>query len=172
MRWLYNLTLFFFAMGIFQCSVASINYIDIGVNGLTCSMCSRSVEMSIRRLDFVDNVVMDLEKTEGRIFVKEDSPINLEAIAKAVVNAGFSVRFILVDFNLADIPVSDHGYFIFQGQTYEWLDFKDNIPKDSVTLKLVDEHFLPKKESEQWKKKFTPSIPPSTQKILHVIQEG
>ena len=73
---------------------AGIKWIDVGVNGLTCSLCTRSVEMSIRRLDFVDTVMMSLETTEGRIYVKPDVPVNVEQIAKAVVNAGFSVRFI------------------------------------------------------------------------------
>jgi len=42
--------------------------------------------------------------------------------------------------------------FIFQGQSYQWLEFKDGLAKGDVALKLVDEGFLTRKESSYWKK--------------------
>jgi copper chaperone CopZ len=152
-------------------SFAGIKWADIGVNGLTCSLCSRSVEMSLRRLDFVDSVGMSLETTEGRVYFKSNLPINLDQVAKAVVRAGFSVRFLKVEFTFDDIAVNHDGSFVYQGQTFEWLDFKNKPDKKPVALKLVDENFLPKKESNQWKKKFATTASGS-QKVLHVSQEG
>jgi copper chaperone CopZ len=151
-------------------SWAGLKWIDVGVNGLTCSMCTRSVEMSLRRLDFVDSVVMSLETTEGRIFFKPNTPVNLNQLAKAVTNAGFSVRFLKLQITFDDIPLNSDGSFVFQGQPYQWLDFKDKV-KGAVALKLVDESFLPKKESTEWKKKFV-TLKPGNQKILHVVQQG
>ena len=152
--------------------MAGIKWVDIGVNGLTCSMCTRSVEMSIRRLDFVDTVVMSLEKAEGRIYFESNLPVNFEQIAKAVVNAGFSVRFIKVQFNFNDIEIGPDGLFSYQGQLFKWIDFKIKPDETQVALKLIDEGFLPKKESTQFKKKINSSKAPATQKILHVIQES
>jgi len=151
-------------------SVGGIRWADVGVNGLTCSMCSRSVEMSMRRLDFVDSVVMSLESTEARIYFKTDARIDLNQVARAVVNAGFSVRFLRLEMSFDDIAVNKDGSFVFQGQTYQWMDFEDN-PASQVTLKLVDENFLPKKESAKWKKKIGASKP-RDQQILHVVQLG
>jgi cation transport ATPase len=149
-------------------SLAEIKWVEIGVNGLTCSLCSRSVEMSLRRLDFVDNVSMSLEKTEGRIYLKPNLPVNLKQIATAVSNAGFSVRFLRIQFDMNDIDVNNNGAFTYLGQTYQWLDFKGKLANTLVALKVVDEHFLPKKESAEWKKKMVNS----DQKVLHVVQEG
>jgi hypothetical protein len=149
---------------------AGVKWVDIGVDGLTCSACTRSVEMSVSRLFFVDSVVMNLEKAEGRIYLKEGDPINLKAIAKAVVNAGFSVRFLKVEFNFSDVAVNHDGSFNYQGQPYIWLDYKDGLAKDNVPLKLVDEDFLPRKESPVWKKKIG-SNSAAAQKIFHVVQE-
>src|SRR5688572_4382435 len=106
-------------------SFAGVKWADIGVNGLTCSICSRSVEMSLMRLDFVDRIAMSLETTEGRIFFKPDGPIDLNEIAKAVVNAGFSVRFIKLQMSFDDIPLNDDGSFIFRGQAFKWIDFQN-----------------------------------------------
>jgi copper chaperone CopZ len=152
-------------------SFAGIKWVDIGVDGLTCSMCSRSVEMSIRRLDFVEKVEMSLETTEGRIYFKNDTPINLAELAKAVVNAGFSVRFVKLEWDFSDIPIAADGSFVFQGQTYRWLDYSSNTP-GQVALKLVDDNFLPKKESNEWKKKLSQEGIPQKEKVLHVIQHG
>ena len=155
-----------------QNSMAGISWADIGVNGLTCSMCTRSVEMSIRRLNFVDTVVMSLEAAEGRIYFDTSTPVNFEQLAKAVVNAGFSVRFIKVQFNFNDIEIGTDGMFSYQGQGFKWIDFKTKPDKAQVALQLIDEGFLPKKESTQLKKKINSSKAPATQKILHVIQES
>jgi copper chaperone CopZ len=148
-------------------SVAGIRWVDIGVNGLTCSMCSRSVEMSLRRLDFVDSVVMSLETTEGRVYLKEGSPIDFNSVPKAVVDAGFSVRYMKMQVNFDDILLNDDGSFQFQGQSFKWLDLQKRI-KGQVTLKLVDPNFLPRKESAELKKKF--AVIKEDQRILHVIQ--
>src|ERR1700744_3890006 len=66
----------------------------VGVNGLTCSQCSRSVEMQLRKLSFVKNVNMNLKQTEGDLEFKEGAKIDFSKIAEAIKNAGFSVRFL------------------------------------------------------------------------------
>ena len=87
-------------------SKAGIQWVEVGVNGLTCSMCTRSVEMSIRKLEFVDSVVMDLETTEGRIFLRPNVPFNLGQIAKAIVKAGFSVQFVKIRLDMRKRPTT------------------------------------------------------------------
>jgi hypothetical protein len=145
-----------------------IKWVDVGVNGLTCSMCTRSVEMSLRRLEFVDSIIMSLETSEGRIYFRENTPINLNDIAKAITNAGFSVRFVKLQMSFDDIAVDKDGSFIFQGQTYKWLDFPNKVD-GTVGLKLVDENFLPKKESAALKKKFA-ALKSDDKTIFHVVQ--
>lgn len=149
---------------------AGLKWADIGINGLTCSLCSRSVEMSLRRLDFVEDVVMSLETTEGRIFFKSGVLIDPVQIARAVVRAGFSVRFLKLQIRFDDIEVSSDGSFVFQSQRFLWIDYAKEV-RGPVTLQLVDEDFLPRKESAQWKKKVT-VLGPHDQKIFHVVQHG
>lgn len=67
---------------------------QVGINGLTCSQCSRSVEMQLRRLSFVRSVTMDLEHTVGTLTFTDGSKVDVKAVAKAVKDAGFSVRFL------------------------------------------------------------------------------
>src|SRR4051812_34474653 len=86
---------------------AQFLWAEIGVDGLTCSACTRSVEMSLRKLDFVDSVVMNLEHTDGKIYFKKDQSVEPDKIAQAVVNAGFSVRFLKANFNFSGTQVKD-----------------------------------------------------------------
>lgn len=132
-------------------------------------MCSRSVEMSLLRLDFVDRVVMSLETTEGRVFFKPDMPVDLNEVARAVVNAGFSVRFVRLQLTFEDIPVASDGSFTFQGQTFQWLDF-EKTADDSFALKLIGENFLPKKEFAEWRKKSV-ELASGGQKVFYVVQQ-
>jgi copper chaperone CopZ len=148
-----------------------LKWVDVGVNGLTCSLCSRSVEMSLSRLDFVDHVDMSLEKTEGRVFLKPDWPYNMKEISKAVQTAGFSVRFLRMMINFNEVPVDQKGIFTFQNQRYEWLDFSRELAKGDVAVKLVDEGFIPKKENVNWKKKIAALDGADTGNTFHVTKE-
>ena len=148
-------------------SFAGLKWVDVGVNGLTCSMCSRSVEMSLRKLNFVDSVVMNLETTEGRIYFSKDAPVNFNAIARAVVNAGFSVRFVKLQMAFDDVAIDSEGSFKFQGQQFRWLGFQQ--VKGTVGLTLVDEKFLPKKDFAEVRKKYI-TVKEDGQSILHVVQ--
>ena len=57
-------------------------------------MCSRSVEMSLVKLDFVDRVVMDLNSNQCDLFFNVDKYVSIDKIAQAVVDAGFSVAYL------------------------------------------------------------------------------
>lgn len=151
-------------------ATAQLRWVDIGVNGLTCSACTRSVEMSIRRLAFVDTVVMSLEETTGRIHLREDQPVNLRQIAKAITNAGFSVRFLSINLDPSEISLSVTGEFTFQGQQFAWVDYPTHPLKKPVSLVLIEEGFLPKKDLLEWRKKH--NITQSSQQIWHVVQAG
>lgn len=71
-----------------------IRQLRIGVDGLTCSQCTRSVEMSLRRLPFVADVRMDLDSTRGTVTLIEGEPLAPDAVARAVSDAGFSLRYL------------------------------------------------------------------------------
>lgn len=123
-----------------------IQFVTIGVNGLTCSMCTRSVEMSMRKLDFVDSVAMDLANTEGRVYIKQGSLPDFKRIAHAITDAGFSVRFIHVNLDVQVLAVSPEGCFSIGQQLFQWIDLPAAFPKGIVELIVVGEGLMPRKE--------------------------
>jgi copper chaperone CopZ len=123
---------------------------EIGVDGLTCSACTRSVEMSIRKLNFVRDVVMNLENTEGKIIFKDSVKIEIDKIAKAVTDAGFSVRYLHASFNFNNIPVSENFCWNYEGGQYQFVKTEDKKLNGVVTLKFIGEKYLSKKEIKKW----------------------
>jgi cation transport ATPase len=151
---------------------AQILSAKVGVNGLTCSMCTRSVEMSLRRLDFVDSVVMSLQNTEGEIFFNKNHPVDFESLAKAVVDAGFSVRFLKIRLDLNVIRLEESGAFAFQGQDFVWLDYDRNPGKKVAWFSLIGDTYLPKSEMKKWKNKIQNSANGTKRNVIHVNFEG
>jgi copper chaperone CopZ len=131
---------------------SQFNWAQIGVDGLTCSACSRSVEMSIRKLSFVDSVNMNLEHTEGKIIFKKGVKIEIEKIAKAVVDAGFSLRSLYAGINIAPLNISNDFCWVYENDNYHFIKI-DNARelKGIVTLKFIGEKFMSKKEFKNWK---------------------
>lgn len=98
-------------------SKAQVLSAKIGINGLTCSQCSRSVEMQLLKLPFVKTVNMDLERTEGSINFKEGTKVDFSKVAKAVKDAGFSVRFLKAEIDLNKVELKTNT-FIINKETY------------------------------------------------------
>jgi copper chaperone CopZ len=143
MRWLLS---FLFLIGLSSASAAPVVlHVSIGVNGLTCSMCTRSVEMSVRKLDFVDSVAMDLENTDGKVFIRRGIDPDFQKIAKAITDAGFSVRFIRISVDWHSTPASDLCFSIGQN-TFQLIGKQPALSTQSE-LELVGEPFMPRKEA-------------------------
>lgn len=136
---------------IINCS-AQFTQAELGVNGLTCSACTRSVEMSLRKLDFVKDVQMNLDNTKGVLIFKEGSRISAERIAKAVVDAGFSVRYLQATFKTdSSLHVSENYCLALGDASYQFVKVSQAELKTGAVFKFIGKEFLPPKEYKQWK---------------------
>lgn len=142
-----------------KAQAASIQFVSIGVDGLTCSMCTRSVEMSIRKLDFVDSVVMDLENTNGKVYLQEGVSPDFRKLAKAVTDAGFSVRSMRISIDWNNLEPGDPCFSIGQN-TFQLIGNRSNLSQRKVELELLGEHFMPKKNAREANRMVTGSCNP------------
>lgn len=136
---LYLAVLLFSILSTFS-NAQSIEYVEIGINGLHCSACTFSVEKSLRKLDFVRVVSMDLNERNGIVYLEEDSKVDYQALAKAVEEAGFSVRsfeLILSESLNKDVNCFDQVICIV------------NRAKESGTrLKILGKGFMDRKQAK------------------------
>ena len=139
--WLLCFTIFFAVS-----SNAQFETVYIGINGLTCSQCSRTVEMKIRKLDFVADVQMNLEHTEGTVSLKKDKKADMEKIAQAIADAGFSARYLQADLRVANSIVIAGQCLSYQGDQYTFVKPPKEPLKGIIKLQFLGKKFQPKNE--------------------------
>jgi len=124
--------------------------------------------MSIRKLDFVQDVQMNLEHTEGKIIVRKDKKADMDKVAQAVVNAGFSVRYLNADLAV-DNSVSVSGQcFSYKGDQYVFTSPQKDPLKGTVRLKFVGKKFLPKNELKKLEPLAEGKCGATSGKVYHV----
>lgn len=125
---------------------------QIGVDGLTCSQCTRSVEMSLLKLDFIKDVKMDLESTVGKLLFKEGAEISFNKIAKAVTDAGFSVRFLKAIYTFNNVENATNIKLLNVKEPFYILNDAGTKLSGAIQLLLLGKQFMPKQEFTKWKK--------------------
>jgi copper chaperone CopZ len=144
------LTILLFISSVAQ---AQFTWAEIGIDGLTCSMCARSVDLSIRKLDAVQDVQMDLEATTAKVIFHKGSHIDMGKLADAVTNSGFSVRDLHAAFVFDNLEAADGKRFVYDGSEYEFIRAEKKTLKGETLLKFIGKPFLSKKELAEWKPK-------------------
>jgi copper chaperone CopZ len=137
-----------------QTTWAKVTSVQIGVDGLTCSMCTRSVEMAIKKLAFVEVVKMDLKQTQGTITFKAGQNVNFKQLAKAVKDAGFSVRYLkaIVD----DLPTVKNEAVTIGDNTIKLVNaVSDKSNTKATTLVLLGFDYMNKKSLKTWQTKYS-----------------
>jgi copper chaperone CopZ len=120
----------------------------LGINGLTCSQCSRSVEVALRKLPFVQSVNMNLQQTQCTIMFKQKQAVHIADLAKAVKSAGFSVRFLQARLLTNAINIQSNYCFAFQNDLYR-VAKPMNESSSELHLVFIGKDYMPAKE---WKK--------------------
>jgi|ERR1043165_8814641 copper chaperone CopZ len=124
----------------------------VGVDGLTCSACAFSTEKSIRQLEFVDSVKMELSKNMATVYFKKGAPVSIKALAQKVVDAGFAVRSIDAIFEFKGQAVSDGHCMEYENNVYHFIGLKDKRTLDGIKpVQFVGDKFMSRKEFKNWK---------------------
>ncbi|HHJ34466.1 MAG TPA: copper chaperone [Gammaproteobacteria bacterium] len=83
-------SLFTFSFGSFAEGQAIRQIVDIEVTGMTCPFCVYGTKKNLGKLDGVDKVDVSLEKKQARIVMLPGREADIEAIDKAITDAGFT----------------------------------------------------------------------------------
>jgi copper chaperone CopZ len=133
----------FIAILALSIGVANAQFIkaELQVSGLTCSMCSKATEKSLRTLEFISDVKVDLNKNIFVLTFKKDVPVSLDQISKKVQNSGFFVNNLKLTFNFDNVKVDDN-YFTYAGDTFKVMNATHPLTGD-VAVTVVDKGFSP-----------------------------
>ena len=90
---------------------------------------------------------MDLQHTQGTIVFKDKSRADMSAIAKAVKNAGFSIRFLKAELDAGLVTVNGNC-IQYRGDTYFLL--KPVTERNTLMLQIIGKEYLPGKELKKY----------------------
>jgi copper chaperone CopZ len=150
-----------------SCAYSQITQVFLGINGLTCSQCSRSVEMSLLKLKFVDHVEMELARAEGKVFFKPGQKVDLDRVAQAVYDAGFAVRFIKLEMDLSKNMLSGNC-FNYEGNYFQVIGKQNDIYFSNAIFKLLGKNFLPNKEWKEVRSQLVSACTATDQKTYFI----
>src|SRR3984885_2959322 len=91
---------------------------ELQVSGLTCALCSKATEQSLKTLPFIGDVKTDLLHNMFVITFKNAQMVIFDQISKKVQDAGFFVDSLKATFNFDNIKVADNS-FSYGGDTYQ-----------------------------------------------------
>lgn len=123
-------------------SAQQISSADLQVTGLTCSMCSKATETSLRTLDFIENISPDLNKNIFVLTFKKDKNVNIDLIKKKVEDAGFSVGGLEATMNFNNAKIDEDGQAIVGSNVYRFLNAKNKTLNGPVKATVLDKDFL------------------------------
>ena len=115
---------------------------ELQVSGLTCSMCSKATEKSLRTLNFIGDIKADLNRNVFMITFKKDVPVNLDQISKKVEGAGFFVNNLKATFNFDNIKVNNNT-FNYGGDSYRLVNGDGKTLAGPVAVTVVEKGFAP-----------------------------
>lgn len=135
-----------------NCNIkAQFTSVRVKVDGLTCSACSFATQKSLRELDFIDSVKMDLSTNLAILTFKPSKKVDIGLISKKVYDAGFSVGQLTAVYSFNSLPVGTNTCFEYMGDTYNFTETKDTTLNGTSTLLFIGKKFMNKAELKKWK---------------------
>lgn len=122
----------------------------IKVTGITCSMCSNAVNKALLSLSFIDKVDVDLENAVFNLTFKSGQHVVVDEIKSKIEGAGFSVGELIADFKFDNTTVNKDYHYEFEGNTYHFVNVKNQKLNDKVSLKFVDKGLTSQKEFKKF----------------------
>jgi copper chaperone CopZ len=101
-------------------------------------MCSNSVLKALTSLPFVDQVQVDLEKAAFKLTFKPGTNVSPDQIKEKVEGAGFSVGQLIMEFRFDGVKITNDYHYEFAGNTYHFVNVKDQTLERVVGLTFVD----------------------------------
>ena len=126
---------------------------NLQASGLTCSMCSNSIFKALKKLESVDEVESDVENSTFKIVFKSNETVDLDALQKAVVGAGFSVAKMTFMLRTEALDIKDRTLVEIGDKLFYFINTKDRTLKGEVELRLLDKEFNSSKEYKKVKSK-------------------
>ena len=123
-----------------------VSKVSLQASGLTCSMCSNSINKSLRTLDFVEKVDPNIETSTFEISFKPGSKVDFEKLKAKVEDAGFFVSKFIASVHFKNVPVKSNEPVSIGDKIFHFVNVKDGSLNGEKKVKILNKGFVSAKE--------------------------
>ena len=131
-------------------SFAQFSKATLQATGLTCAMCSNAINKALMQVPFIQTVKSDIKNSSFNIVFKENSSQDIDAIRKAVEDAGFSVGNLKLTGNFQNVSVENDKHIEIGKEAFHFLSITPQVLNGEQTLTVVDRDFLTAKQYKKF----------------------
>ena len=126
--------------------------ISLQASGLTCSMCSNSINKSLKTLPFVESIKANIKTSTFDIAIKPGTVADYDLMKKKVEDAGFFVAKFLVTVPFSDAEVKANSTVSFQDKRLRFVSSSGaKTLSGDQQVRIVSKGFLSAKEAKKLK---------------------
>ncbi|MES2331082.1 heavy-metal-associated domain-containing protein [Sediminibacterium roseum] len=143
---------------------AQVSKVSLQASGLTCSMCSNSINKALKTIDFVQTVNPNIKTSTFEITFKEGSSVDFDKLKKKVEDAGFTVASFVAFVNFNNTEIKSNEPVKVGDKTFYILNAKEKSLNGAKQVRIVDKGFVSTKDF----KKNTLAAPTSGNGVYNV----
>lgn len=125
---------------------AQVTKVYLQASGLTCSMCSNSINKALNTLDFIDKVDANIKNYTFEISLKPGSHVDFDKIRRKVEDAGFFVSGFEASIYFDNVAVKDNNQVMMDNYTLVFVNLKEQVLNGPKQVRLLDKGFVPAKK--------------------------
>lgn len=123
---------------------------SLQATGLTCAMCSNAINKALLEVAFVESVKPDIKNSVFNMVFKKDQKVEIDALRKAVENAGFSVGGLKMTGNFKEVKVENDKHVAIGEENFHFLNTTGQVLEGEKTITIVDKNFLTAKQFKKF----------------------
>ena len=129
---------------------AQFSKAQLQATGLTCAMCSNAINKALQSVPFVESVKSDIKNSAFNIVFKHDAVVNIDALQKAVDEAGFSVGSLSLTGNFQKLSLSADKHFQIGQDYFHFVGTGNPVLDGENTITIVDRNFVTAKQFKKF----------------------
>ena len=129
---------------------AQIQSVSLQASGLTCSMCSRAIYKSLQKVPAIGKVEEDIEHSSYHVQFSDPTKISLEALKKAVKDAGFSVAWMEINARFKNVEIGADSSIKYDDFVLHFVDVSHQTLNGEQRLLILDKDYLLEKNRKKY----------------------
>jgi len=166
-----SIHVFMILAGLFILSAANaqIQSVSLQASGLTCSMCSRAIYKSLKKVPDVAKVKEDIQHSSYHIEFSNPNTVSLESLKKAVQDAGFSVAWMQVKANFDNVEIASDSSLKVNDFVFYFVDIRKQKLNGEKKLLIVDKDYILENDRKKYAGSYEAgSLTDGSGKVFHV----